>query len=54
MRFLLIGDEATREDLETAMLNLRAKRREVRVEQFRAEIDEDIDELIDLWAAWQQ
>lgn len=54
MRFILVGDEATREDLEQAMLNLRAKRREVQVEQFRAEIDADVDELIELWAAWQQ
>lgn len=50
MRFVLIRDNATREDIEEAITALRDKQRRACIASTRAEIGEDIDELLDMRA----
>lgn len=49
MRYLVITDDATRDDLEEAIRNLRAKQQRACIESTRQEIADDIDELLGLW-----
>lgn len=51
LHFVVVTEDSTREDLEQAMTHLRAKARRCKLATYRAEIAEDIDDLIDLWAA---
>ena len=48
MHFLIIGDDATEDDLKQAIVQLRDKQRRACIASTRAEIGEDIDEALDL------
>ena len=50
MRYLVITDDATPQDLREAIVNLWTKQRACCVALIRDEIDADIDELLDLLA----
>ena len=51
MRYLIINDDATPQDLREAISNLRAKQRGCGVALIRDELDADVNELLDLLAA---
>ena len=50
MRYLVINDDATPQDLREAISNLRAKQRHCGVQVIRDEIDADVNELLDMLA----
>lgn len=49
MRFVRVTDDSTPEDIAEAIGFLRAKRAVCCLSDMRAEIDEDVDELVGLW-----
>ena len=50
MRFLLITDDATADELREAILHLREKQRRAVIQSTRDELDADMSELLDLLA----
>lgn len=50
MRYLLVTDDASADDLREAITNLRAKQRRACIQSTRDELDADINELLDLLA----
>lgn len=51
MRFVKVTDDSTRDDIAEAIGFLRAKRAACCLADMQAEIDADVDELVDLWKA---
>lgn len=49
MRFVRVTDDSTRDDIAEAIGFLRAKRAACCLSDLREEIDEDVDELVELW-----
>jgi hypothetical protein len=50
-RYVLLTGDETRTDLAEAIANLRERRRMCGIASTRAEIDDEIDELVALWVA---
>ena len=50
MRYLVITDDATPEDIREAITNLRTKQRACSLSEIREDIGADLDELLDLLA----
>jgi hypothetical protein len=50
MRYLVITDDATADDLREAITHLRDKQRRAVIQSTRDELDADINELLDLLA----
>lgn len=50
MRYILIRDDATLEDIEQALILVRAKQRKACIASTRDEIGEDINELLEMRA----
>jgi hypothetical protein len=50
MRYLIVDDEATADDLREAITHLRDKQRRACIQSTRDELDADINELLDLLA----
>lgn len=51
LHFVVVTEDTSREDLEHAMVHLRAKQLRCKLATYRAEISEDLDDLIGLWQA---
>lgn len=51
MRFVTVTDDSTHEEIAEAIGLLRAKRAACCLADMRAAIDEDVDELVELWVA---
>lgn len=54
MRFLLINDDATADELREAIAHLREKQRRACIQSTRDELNDDINELLDALAARTQ
>jgi hypothetical protein len=50
MRYLVVNDDASADDLREAITHLRAKQRRACIQSTRDELDADISELLDLLA----
>lgn len=51
MRYLIVDDEATADDLREAITHLREKQKRACIQSTRDELDADMSELLDLLAS---